>query len=101
MPPLIIFDVGHASCALLRDGAVRTLFDCRDAALLIEFLLDHQINSIEQVVISHTDSDHIAGISALIQSQHVQVGSVYVSPDAAKISETWQELKLALADAAA
>lgn len=100
MPSLIIFDVGHGSCALLQDGAVRTVFDCKDAVLLIEYLLAHQINTIEQVVISHTDSDHISGIAALIQSEHVQVGAVYVNPDAAKDSDAWQELKIALQDAA-
>jgi beta-lactamase superfamily II metal-dependent hydrolase len=100
MPSLIIFDVGHGSCALLQDGAVRTVFDCKDAALLVEFLLAHQVQMINQVVISHTDSDHIAGISALIQSDYIQIGTVYVNADAAKDSTVWQELKIALQDAA-
>jgi beta-lactamase superfamily II metal-dependent hydrolase len=100
MPSLIIFDVGHGSCALLEDGSVRTVFDCRDAALLVEFLLARQVRKIDQVVISHADSDHIAGISALIQSSYVQIGAVYVNADAAKNSTAWQELKIALQDAA-
>lgn len=99
MPSLIIFDVGHGSCALLQDGAVQTVFDCRDAALLIEFLLAHHVQQIDQVVISHTDSDHIAGVSALIQSEYVNIEAVYVNADAAKNSVVWQELKIALQDA--
>jgi len=79
---------------------VRTVFDCKDAALLVEFLLAHQVQMINQVVISHTDSDHIAGISALIQSDYIQIGAVYVNADAAKDSTVWQELKIALQDAA-
>ncbi|MCX6898575.1 MAG: MBL fold metallo-hydrolase [Verrucomicrobia bacterium] len=100
MPSLIIFDVGHGSCAFLQDGAVRTLFDCKDASLLVEFLLAHNIDKIDQVVISHTDADHIAGIAALIQSDYVQIGSVYVNADAAKDTDVWSELKIALQDAA-
>jgi competence protein ComEC len=100
MPSLIIFDVGHGSCAFLQDGAVRTLFDCKDASLFIEFLLAHNIAEISQVVISHADADHIAGISAIIQSDHVQIGAVYVNADAAKNSDAWGLLKMALQDAA-
>ena len=100
MPSLIIFDVGHGSCALLQDGAVRTVFDCRDAALLVEYLITRHIPEIDQVVISHTDSDHIAGVSALIQSDYVKIGAVYVNADAAKETAVWQELKIALQDAA-
>jgi beta-lactamase superfamily II metal-dependent hydrolase len=76
------------------------VFDCRDAALLIEFLIDRDVLEIDQVVISHTDSDHIAGVSALIQSEYVQIKTVYVNADAAKNSVLWQELKIALQDAA-
>lgn len=100
MPSLIVFDVGHGSCVLLQDGAVRTVFDCRNAALLIEYLIDRDVLKIDQVVISHTDSDHIAGVSALIQSEYVQIKAVYVNADAAKDSGLWQELKIALQDAA-
>ncbi len=100
MPSLIIFDVGHGSCAFLQDGAIRTLIDCRDAPLFIEYLLSHNINAINQVIVSHADSDHIAGILALIQSDYIQVGAVFVNGDAAKDSVVWTELKLALQDAA-
>jgi beta-lactamase superfamily II metal-dependent hydrolase len=100
MPSLIIFDVGHGSCALMQDGAVRTLFDCKDATMLIEFLLAHDVRQIDQVVISHTDEDHIAGVSALIQSDYVNVGAVFVNADARKNTDVWQELKIALQDAA-
>ncbi|MFA5190679.1 MAG: MBL fold metallo-hydrolase [Verrucomicrobiia bacterium] len=97
---MIIFDVGHGNCAFLEDGAVRTLFDCKDASLFIEFLLAHNIDTIDQVVVSHTDADHIAGIAALIQSDYVQIGAVYVNADAAKDTDVWKELKIALQDAA-
>ena len=98
MPSLIIFDVGHGSCAFLQDGTVRTLFDCKEASLLVEFMLAHKISKINQVIISHTDADHIAGIAALIQSAYVKIGAVYVNADAAKDTDVWNKLKIALQD---
>ena len=100
MPSLIVFDVGHGSCVFLQDGPVRTLFDCRDTSLFVEFLLANNIDLIDQVIISHADADHIAGIEALIQSAYVQIGAVYVNPDATKNTDVWNELKIALQDAA-
>lgn len=100
MPSLIIFDVGHGSCIFLQDDPVRTLFDCKDAALLIEYLLANGIDEITQAIISHADADHIYGMAALLQSDHVRVHSVYVNADACKDTDVWNELKIALQDAA-
>ncbi len=99
MPKLIVFDVGHGSCVLLQDGAVSTVIDCKNSTLLIDFLLSQNINTISQVIISHSDADHIDGILALIQSDYIQLGTVFVNADASKNSETWTDLRIALQDA--
>ncbi len=98
-PKLIVFDVGHGSSVFLHDGAVTTVIDCKESTLLIEFLLSRNIQEISQVVISHADADHIDGILALIQSDYVRLGTVFVNPDASKESETWTDLRMALQDA--
>jgi beta-lactamase superfamily II metal-dependent hydrolase len=98
-PKLIVFDVGHGSCVFLEDGAITTVIDCKDSTLLIEFLLSRNIRAISQVIISHADADHIAGILALIQSDYIELGTVFVNPDASKDSETWMDLRIALEDA--
>jgi competence protein ComEC len=66
---------------------------------LIEFLLSQNIRAISQVVISHADADHIDGILALIQSDYIKLGTVFVNADASKDSETWMALRIALQDA--
>lgn len=98
-PKVIVFDVGHGSCVFLQDGAVTTVIDCKDSTLLIDFLLSQNIVTISQVIISHADADHIDGILALIQSDYVQLGTVFVNADASKESETWNDLRIALQDA--
>lgn len=100
-PKLIVFDVGHGSCVFLQDGAVTTVIDCKNSTLLIDFLLSRKIVAISQVIISHADADHIDGILALIQSDYIQLGTVFVNADASKESETWTDLRIALQDASA
>lgn len=99
-PKLILFDVGHGSCVFLEDGPVTTVIDCRESTQFIEYLLARKITAISQVIISHADADHITGILALIQSDYIKLGSVFVNPDASKETEAWIELRLALEDAA-
>jgi len=98
-PKLIVFDVGHGSCVFLQDESVTTIIDCKESALLIDFLLSQNITVISQVIISHADADHIDGILALIQSDYIQLGTVFVNADASKDSATWKDLRLALQDA--
>lgn len=98
-PRLIVFDVGHGSCVFLHDGTVTTVIDCKESALLIEFLLAEKINTISQVIISHADADHIDGILALIQSDYIKLGTVFVNSDSKKDTVAWMDLRLALQDA--
>jgi beta-lactamase superfamily II metal-dependent hydrolase len=98
-PKLIIFDVGHGSCVFLHDGAITTVIDCKNSTLLIDFLLSQNIRVITQIIISHADADHIDGILALIQSDYIQLGTVFVNADANKDSDTWMALRIALQDA--
>lgn len=98
-PKLILFDVGHGSCVFLEDGPVTTVIDCRESTQFIEYLLARKITAISQVIISHADADHITGVLALIQSDYVKLGSVFVNPDADKETEAWVQLRIALQDA--
>lgn len=98
-PKIIVFDVGHGSCVFLQDGVITTIIDCKESILLIEFLLSQNIRTISQVIISHADADHIDGVLALIQSDYIKLGTVFVNADASKDSETWQTLRIALQDA--
>jgi beta-lactamase superfamily II metal-dependent hydrolase len=99
-PKLIVFDVGHGSCVFLEDGVITTVIDCKNSTLLIDFLLSRNLRQISQVIISHADADHIDGVLALIQSDYIQLGTVFVNADR-KDSETWMNLRIALQDASA
>src|SRR5271170_7946139 len=64
VPSLTVLDVGHGSCAILAEVTRIIVFDAGPKTGLLEFLLQHQIDTIDLVMISHADRDHIEGLIA-------------------------------------
>ena len=63
LPELIVLDVGHGNCAVLRDREAVTVIDCPPpATTLVETLEVLDINIIDQILISHADIDHAGGL---------------------------------------
>ncbi len=94
LPELIILDVGHGNCAILRDTKTVTVIDCPPALTLLETLERLGISTVDQVLISHADLDHIGGLVNLLED--VTVRNVYINPDADKKSRTWKDIRIAL-----
>ena len=97
LPELIVLDVGHGNCALLLDTEAVTVFDCPPTTTLLDTLMQLDISTIDQVLISHADFDHASGLLALLDEATVR--KVYINPDAAKKSKAWREIRAALARA--
>ncbi len=98
-PELIILDVGHGNCAILRDTAGAMIIDCAPGPTLIEALVSFGIHEISYVLISHADEDHIAGIIALLAHKDIKIHHIYLNPDSVKQTKIWQALRIALQDA--
>lgn len=54
------------------------------------------MRKLDTVLISHADSDHIYGLSSLVESGSVKIGKVFVNPDLQKTSAAWANLILRL-----
>lgn len=67
--------------------------------MLIEHLESIGIDTINQIIVTHSDADHIGGIAAIVQSEYIKVNTIYVNPDSTKDTAKWQEFKIALQDA--
>jgi beta-lactamase superfamily II metal-dependent hydrolase len=89
---IVLLDVGHGNCAIVRDNANIAVIDTGRGSCLLEFLAEQQIAKIDTVLISHADQDHISGLIALLASGTVQIGSVRLNPDALKTSKIWDDL---------
>jgi len=95
LPELIVLDVGHGNCAVLRDTEAVTIIDCPPTTTLIETLEVLDINVIDHILISHADIDHAGGLPTLLGK--IRVRNVYINPDASKRGPRWKEIREALA----
>ncbi len=96
LPELIVLDVGHGNCAVLRDTDAITVIDCPPpATTLVETLEVLDINVIDHILISHADVDHAGGLPTLLSK--IRVRNVHINPDASKRGPRWVEIRTALA----
>ena|SRR2546425_11512906 len=94
LPELIVLDVGHGNCAILRDTDAITMIDCPRNAGLIRILRRLDIYTIDNVLISHADVDHAGGLPNLLDK--VIVRNIYINPDATKDGKVWNGIQIAL-----
>lgn len=67
-------DVGQGSSILVQSESKNTLIDTGDEKYydkLDSFLSNNQINSIDQIVLTHNDPDHIGNVDRLIKTRKV------------------------------
>lgn len=93
---LTILDVGHGNCAVLQDRNGVVVIDTGSNNSLMEFLLSENIDSVDTVLLSHADHDHIHGLTALLASQQFRIRRVRVNSDAEKTSKSWRNLTFQL-----
>jgi beta-lactamase superfamily II metal-dependent hydrolase len=98
-PELIILDVGHGNCALLRDMQGTVLIDCPPGSILPETLSDLGIEEISHVLISHADQDHIAGLPQLLLNESVKVNNIHLNSDWLRDTDIWRDVCSALGEA--
>lgn len=99
MTEVILLDVGHGNCTIVRSDATTAVIDCPTGPMLLDTLDDLGIYKVETAIISHADKDHIAGILSLLSSDPVRVGRVFVNPDGQKTTKVWHDFRVAVADA--
>lgn len=97
-PELIILDVGHGSCAVLRDTDGTVVIDCPASSTLMATLRHLKIREITSILISHADSDHIGGLTNLLANPDIKVHNVFLNADALKRTDVWQDLRFTLRD---
>jgi competence protein ComEC len=97
MPNLYVLDVGKGNSVVLVDTKGVIVIDAGSQADLLTFLIDHNINTVDVLLLSHADQD--GGVINLLASKEVVVKSVYLNSDAKQKSKTWNRLLRILWDA--
>ena len=95
---ILVLDVGHGNCTVIRNEDYAIVVDAGPKNALLEFVTREGITHLELVLISHADADHIAGLLALLSSQEISVGHVRLNTDSIKSSKIWDDLLIVLND---
>ena len=98
MTQIVILDVGHGNCAVVRQDKRCVVIDAGPGTALLEFMLENKIEVVEEILISHADTDHIKGVEALLDQDDIVVRSVRLNSDAAKSSKQWDGMLYSLDD---
>jgi competence protein ComEC len=93
---VFILDVGHGNCTIVQNGGEAAVIDAPPRSILIDMLEELKIDHVDYALISHADADHLQGIYALLTSERVSVGHLYLNPDADKESKAWRDLLAAI-----
>ena len=96
-----ILNVGHGNSAVVRDGELTHIIDTGGAQVglrLLDYLNAHGVTSIQTLILSHGDEDHIGSASTLLLSD-VHVEQVFVNSDSTKRTKSHAWLMNALRDA--
>ena len=98
-PELILVDVGHGNCAILRETNGTVVIDCGPNSTLLD-VLDHlNIRDISTILISHADQDHIGGVIDILLNREIKVHNIFLNADALKRTDIWEDLRVAVRDA--
>ncbi|WP_141760189.1 MULTISPECIES: ComEC/Rec2 family competence protein [Streptomyces] len=89
---MIIVDVGHGNCAVVRDGLKSAIVDIPRGKPVINALVDNKCHQIEHLLLSHPDEDHIGGAARLLADPDVSIANFWCNPSAIQDTETYLDL---------
>lgn len=90
---LAVLDVGHGNTAIIRDGDEIVMVDCSLSSAVVGELTRTGTQNVKQLVISHSDSDHMRGAARLL-ALGVNFDVIFANPDSAKDTEAWEDFRL-------
>jgi beta-lactamase superfamily II metal-dependent hydrolase len=91
-PSLTVLDVGHGSCAVLLETGRTVVFDAGPKSGLLEYLRETGITTLDLMLISHADQDHIRGVLAILGTDSIKIKAIRLNTDSGKESGIWDDL---------
>jgi beta-lactamase superfamily II metal-dependent hydrolase len=96
-PVLAILDVGHGNAAVLSDTNGVIVIDTGKGGTIVDFLKSKKIKTVEVLIFSHADEDHIADGPTLLLDPEIIVKKVFYNSDAKKNTRIWTAFRSAIA----
>lgn len=94
---VIFFDVGQADCILVRTGGSVMLIDAGNTGqdkLILGYLAEHEINSLDYLVATHPHADHIGAMTSVVKAMG-HIGEI-IMPDVTHTTKTYENLLIAI-----
>lgn len=85
---LSILDVGHGNSAILQTEDHNFVIDCGRKVTLINHLYKYDIEEVDDIIVSHTDQDHVGGLTDVLVNKDIQVNRLHINPSSLKSRET-------------
>ena len=98
LPEVLILDVGHGNTSLVRTETWAALIDVAPTRTVMTELAAVGLSRIDDVLVSHAESDHAGGLEKLLRSPVIEVGKVWINPDPTTASVAWERLRWTLWD---
>lgn len=95
---LILLDVGQGSSAIIRNGKKAVIIDAGVGATVQDVLKERGITEVEAILLSHSDTDHVAGVTALLLDEEIKIEKIFLNSDGTK-GASWEAFRVSLADA--
>lgn len=89
---IALLDVGHGNGAVLHIDNQVCVIDAGPGTTLLEYIQANSITSIDLVVLSHADQDHIGGLLGLLVAGNVPIKRVLLNTNSEKESKVWAGL---------
>lgn len=99
MVDVYILDVGHGLAAAIYDAEGWVVIDGGMGQILVRFLRSRGATTIDSLIASHQDADHLGGAVELLLDKSVTVRSLHVNPDLLKKTRISANFRTAAADA--
>ena len=96
-PNVTILDVGHGNAAILTSDAGFVVFDAGPNGHLHRYLREKKIETIEAMLLSHADVDHVRGAISVLLDPGLHVKHLFINPDPSKKdNHSFEVLRLAI-----
>ncbi|MEV6784634.1 MBL fold metallo-hydrolase [Streptomyces sp. NPDC051098] len=89
---VVIVDVGHGNCAVVRDGTKSAIVDLPRAKPVVSAIIDNKCDQVEHLLLSHPDEDHIGGAARLLADPDVSIKNFWCNPSAIQDTDTYLDL---------
>jgi beta-lactamase superfamily II metal-dependent hydrolase len=93
-----VLDVGHGNSIVLNLENNFIVVDIANAAILLDHLANSGTTTIDAIIITHADADHVRGLLAILTNEALTIGKLYINPDPVKDSEVWLDVRCAAKD---